>query len=82
MGSAAGSGSSLTIMLPKGSGAIRGMGEKYAANSLTSTVLMSALIAMSLGRSGLSPQLSLSYDSGAANSIFGFGWSLSTPSIT
>jgi len=39
-------------------------------------------IAMSPGRSGFGPQLSLSYDSGAGNSPFGFGWSLSLPSIT
>ena len=34
------------------------------------------------GRSGFGPQLSLSYDSGAGNGPFGFGWSLSVPSIT
>jgi hypothetical protein len=31
---------------------------------------------------GFGPQLSLSYDSGAGNGPFGFGWSLSVPSIT
>ena len=31
---------------------------------------------------GLWPQLSLSYDSGAGNGPFGFGWSLSLPAIT
>ena len=39
-------------------------------------------IATSPGRSGFGPQLSLSYDSGAGNGPFGFGWSLSLPSIT
>src|SRR6516225_1056986 len=34
------------------------------------------------GRSGFGPQLSLSYDSGAGNGPFGFGWNLSVPSIT
>jgi hypothetical protein len=34
------------------------------------------------GRSGFGPQLSLSYDSRAGNGPFGFGWSLSLPSIT
>ena len=43
---------------------------------------MTVPIATSPGRSGFSPQLSLSYDSGAGNGIFGFGWSLSIPSIT
>ena len=43
---------------------------------------MSVPIATSPGRSGFGPQLSLSYDSGAGNEAFGFGWSLSLPSIT
>ncbi|MDH5496076.1 MAG: hypothetical protein OEY12_01355 [Nitrospira sp.] len=71
-----------TISLPKGGGAIRGMGEKFAANPVTGTGSMSVPIATSPGRSGFGPQLSLSYDSGAGNGPFGFGWSLSLPSIT
>ena len=71
-----------TISLPKGGGAIRGMGEKFAANPVTGTGSMSVPIATTPGRSGLGPQLSLSYDSGAGNGPFGFGWSLSLPSIT
>ena len=43
---------------------------------------MSVPIATSPGRSGFGPQLSLSYDSGAGNGPFGFGWSISLPSIT
>ncbi len=39
-------------------------------------------IATSPGRYGFGPQLSLSYDSGAGNGPFGFGWNLSLPSIT
>ncbi|HEX7957954.1 MAG TPA: SpvB/TcaC N-terminal domain-containing protein, partial [Pyrinomonadaceae bacterium] len=34
------------------------------------------------GRSGFGPQLSLTYDSGAGNGPFGFGWSLSLPNVT
>lgn len=71
-----------SISLPKGGGAIRGMGEKFAANSVTGTGSMSVPIATSPGRSGFGPQLSLSYDSGAGNGLFGFGWNLSLPSIT
>lgn len=70
------------ISLPKGGGAIRGMGEKFAANPVTGTGSMSVPIATSPGRSGFGPQLSLSYDSGAGNGPFGFGWSLSLPAIT
>src|SRR3989475_8573709 len=71
-----------TISLPKGGGAIRGIGEKFAANPVTGTGAMSVPIATSPGRSGFGPQLSLSYDSGAGNGPFGFGWSLSLPAIT
>ena len=70
------------ISLPKGGGAIRGMGEKFAANPVTGTGSLSVPIYTSPGRSGFGPQLSLSYDSGAGNGPFGFGWSLSVPSIT
>ena len=70
------------INLPKGGGAIRGMGEKFAANPVTGTGSMTVPIATSPGRSGFGPELSLSYDSGAGNGPFGFGWSLSLPAIT
>ncbi len=70
------------IALPKGGGAIRGIGEKFAANPVTGTGSMTVPIATSPGRSGFGPQLSLSYDSGAGNGPFGFGWSLSLPAIT
>ena len=71
-----------TISLPKGGGAIRGIGEKFAANPVKGTGSMSLPIATSPGRSGFGPQLALSYDSGAGNGPFGFGWSLSIPAIT
>ncbi|MFL5415520.1 MAG: SpvB/TcaC N-terminal domain-containing protein, partial [Myxococcales bacterium] len=71
-----------TISLPKGGGAIRGIGEKFAANPVTGTGSLSVPIPTSPGRSGFGPRLSLSYDSGAGNGPFGFGWRLSLPSIT
>lgn len=77
-----GQNSAPAISLPKGGGAIRGMGEKFAANPVTGTGSLSIPIAASPGRSGFGPQLSLSYDSGAGNGPFGLGWNLSTPSIT
>ena len=76
------SSSAPAIVLPKGGGAIRGIGEKFAANPVTGTGSMSVPIATSPGRSGFGPQLSLPYDSGAGNGPYGFGWSLSLPSIT
>jgi RHS repeat-associated protein len=71
-----------SISLPKGGGAIRGIGEKFSANPVTGTGSMTVPIATSPGRSGFGPQLSLDYDSGSGNGRFGFGWTLSTPSIT
>ncbi|MFT6046155.1 MAG: RHS repeat-associated protein [Arenicella sp.] len=70
------------ISLPTGGGAIRSIGEKFAANPVTGTASMSVPIASSQGRSGFGPQLALSYDSGAGNGPFGLGWSLSLPSIS
>lgn len=70
------------LSLPKGGGAIRGMGEKFSANPVTGTGNVSAPIFTSPGRSGFGPQLTLSYDSGNGNGPFGYGWSLSLPCIT
>lgn len=71
-----------SISLPKGGGAIRGIGEKFTANPVTGTGSVSLPIACSPGRSGFGPQLALAYDSGAGNGPFGFGWTLSLPAIT
>ena len=71
-----------TLSLPKGGGAIRGIGEKFAANPVTGTGSMSVPIATSPGRGGFGPQLALSYDSGAGNGPFGLGWHLSLPAIS
>jgi hypothetical protein len=80
---AASNGFSLpSISVPKGGGAIRGIGEKFGANPVTGTASMTVPIYTSPGRSGFGPQLTLSYDSGAGNGPFGFGWSLSVRAIT
>jgi RHS repeat-associated protein len=70
------------ISLPKGGGAIRGIGETFTNNPATGTGSMSVPVFTSPGRAGVGPQLSLSYDSGSGNGPFGFGWSLSVPAIT
>jgi RHS repeat-associated protein len=69
------------ITLPKGGGAIRGIGEKFAASPVRGTGSLTVPIATSAGRSGVGPQLALTYDSGAGNGPFGFGWTLSIPEI-
>jgi hypothetical protein len=70
------------ISLPKGGGAIRGMGEKFDVNPVTGTGSFTVPIAISPGRGGFTPQLALSYDSGGGNSPFGLGWNVGIPQIT
>ncbi|HKG62047.1 MAG TPA: SpvB/TcaC N-terminal domain-containing protein [Pyrinomonadaceae bacterium] len=82
-GSANGNGIRVpTISLPKGGGAIRGIGEKFATNPVTGSGSMSVPLPITPGRAGFAPQLSLSYDSGSGNGSFGFGWNLSLHAIT
>lgn len=70
------------VSLPKGGGAIKGIGEKFSVNAANGTASLTVPIDASPGRSGFGPQMSLSYDSGGGNGAFGFGWSLGVPSIT
>jgi RHS repeat-associated protein len=70
------------IALPKGGGAIRGIGEKFTANQVTGTGGLSVPLALSPGRSGFGPELALGYDSGAGNGPFGIGWGIDLPAIT
>jgi len=70
------------ISLPKGGGAIRGIGEKFSTNPVTGTGSMSVPIFTSPGRSDFGPQLALSYDSGSGNGPYGFGWRHPLPAIT
>ena len=67
--------------LPKGGGAIHGIGEKFSANPVTGTAQIQIPVAISPGRAGFQPDLSLSYDSGAGNGPFGHGFHLSVPQI-
>ncbi|MFO0761447.1 MAG: SpvB/TcaC N-terminal domain-containing protein [Byssovorax sp.] len=68
--------------LPKGGGAIRGIGETFSASPVTGTGSFRVPIAASPGRSGFHPDLSLAYDSGAGNGPFGHGFHLSVPQIS
>ncbi|GAA1970931.1 hypothetical protein GCM10009776_37400 [Microbacterium deminutum] len=70
------------LSLPRGGGAIRGLGEKFSTNAVTGTGSLNVPIVTSPGRSGFGPRLSLSYDSGTGNGPFGWGWNLPIPAIT
>lgn len=69
-----------SISLPKGGGAIKGIDEKFSVNAVNGTAAFSIPLPFSPAR-GASPELSLSYNSGAGNGIFGLGWGLSLGSI-
>src|SRR5690606_28806399 len=71
-----------SLNLPKGGGALRGIGEKFQTSPATGTGGLSIPIAMSPGRSGFTPTLTLSYDSGSGNGPFGLGWGIGLPTIT
>ena len=70
------------ISLPKGGGAIQGIGETFQPNLFSGTGNFNIPIFTSPGRDGFGPQLSLQYSTGNGNGIFGLGWSLSIPRIT
>lgn len=69
-----------SIALPKGGGAIKGIDQKFSVNAVNGTSAFSIPLPVAAAR-GVAPALSLSYNSGGGNSIFGLGWSLSLPSI-
>ena len=71
-----------TLSLPKGGGAISGMGEKFSTNPVTGTGRMTFPVYSSRGRSGFGPQLSIDYDSANGNGPFGFGWKLGLQSVS
>src|SRR5262250_3012856 len=62
-----GSGLLPAVSLPKGGGALHGIGEKFATNPATGTGSLTIPIATSPGRAGFDLALRLSYDSGAGN---------------
>ncbi|MEH2500485.1 RHS repeat-associated protein [Bradyrhizobium sp. AZCC 1678] len=70
------------ISLPKGGGALKGIGETFQPNLFSGTGNYSVPIAVSPGRNGFGPTLSLQYSSGNGNGSFGIGWQLTIPRIT
>ncbi len=71
-----------SLKLSQGGGALRGIDEKSSVNPSTGTASLSLPLPITPGRSGFSPSLSLSYDSGAGNGPFGLGWTLGCPAIS
>src|SRR5262245_27568032 len=80
MSTAAGTSSQI-ISLPKGGGALHGIGETFAPDLHTGTGNFTIPIAIPAGRNGFQPQLNLVYSTGVGNGPFGLGWNLSIPGI-
>ncbi|KAB8194366.1 hypothetical protein FKV24_006005 [Lysobacter maris] len=75
-----------TIELPKlstpaGGGAVRGMGESYAADDFTGAATFRIPVPASECRE-VTPQLVLGYTSGGSNGAFGLGFELALPRIS
>jgi len=73
---------SQVISLPKGGGALHGIGEKFSPDLHTGTGNFTVPIALPPGRNGFQPQLSLVYSTGSGNGPFGLGWGLSVPGVS
>jgi hypothetical protein len=67
--------------LPKGGGAIQGMGESLTFAGPDGMASLSLPLPVSAGR-GVAPPLSLSYGSASGNGPFGMGWQCGTPHIS
>ena len=70
------------ITLPKGGGAVRGIGETFAPDLHSGTGNYSIPISVLPGRNGFQPQLALTYSSGNGNGPFGLGWALGVAGIS
>lgn len=68
--------------VPKGGGAIKSIDEKFTINAVNGTSGAGIGLPFSPSRNGFAPALSLNYNSGGGNGIFGLGWSLGLGSIT
>src|SRR3954447_1842571 len=70
------------ISLPKGGGAVAGLGETFQADPFTGSGRFALPLELPPGRGGLTPSLALSYASGQGNGPFGLGWALAAGTIT
>jgi len=69
------------ISLPKGPGAIEGLGESFESKVNMGSGQYTVPLKIPPGRKGFHPSLSLKYNSGNGNGIAGIGWKISTVAI-
>ncbi len=70
------------LSLPKGGGALKGIGETVSVNPATGTASLSVPLPLPAGREGMSPAISLNYGSDGGLGPFGMGWSIDVPRIS
>lgn len=68
-----------SLNLPTPRGALRGLGQSVSVSPALGTSALSIPVPVTAGRGA--PSLTLRYDSGGGNGVFGLGWSLSVPAI-
>jgi RHS repeat-associated protein len=69
------------VVLPDGPGSIGGIGENADVDPNMGLMSTSVPFEIPEGRPGMTPDLRLSYSSGAGTSVVGIGWSFDSPSI-
>lgn len=69
-----------TVSLPKIGGAIKSIDEKFEINAVNGSANFSIPLPTGSAR-GFGASLSIAYNSGGGNGLFGMGWSLSIASI-
>src|SRR6476661_3551711 len=69
------------ISLPKGGGALKGIGEKFSPDLHTGTGNLTVPLAIPNGRHAFQPDLRLSYSTASGNGPFGVGWTLEGPGV-
>ncbi|MGQ9869919.1 SpvB/TcaC N-terminal domain-containing protein [Leptodesmis sp.] len=74
--------SSQVISLPKGGGALKGIGETFSPDLFTGTGNFTVPIALPPSCNGFQPELNLVYSTGNGNGDFGLGWGLSVPGVS
>jgi hypothetical protein len=70
-----------SVSIPKGGGAIKGIDEKFEVNPVNGSASAGIPLPVA-GARALSPQMSITYSSGAGNGIFGAGWTLTLSDIS
>jgi len=70
-----------TISVPKGPGAIEGLGESFQPTLNTGTASYGISLKVPPGTAGHAPALRLAYEGGGANGPLGFGWGLPVPCV-